>query len=37
MDWKKDFNRLVPKLYWARLKSEFVEHLVTQASNNVWK
>jgi len=31
---KKDFNHLVPKRFWARHKSE---HLVTQASNNVWK
>jgi len=34
---KKDFNRLVPKLFWARPKSELGEHLVTQASKNVMK
>jgi len=27
----------VPKLFWARPKSEFGEHLSTQASNSVWK
>jgi len=37
MDLKKDFNRLIPKLFWARPKSDFGEHLVTQASNKVWK
>jgi len=37
MDLKKDFNRLLPKLFWARPKSEFGEHLATQISNNVWK
>ena len=37
MDLKKDFNRLVPKLFWALPKSEFSEHLATQASNNPWK
>jgi len=37
MDLKKDFNRLLAKLFWGRRKSEFGEHLATQASNNVWK
>jgi len=37
MDLKKDFNRFLPKLFWARPKSEFSEHLVTHTSNNVWK
>jgi len=37
MDLNKDFNRLVPKLFWSRPKSEFCEHLATQASNNVRK
>jgi len=37
MDLKKDYNRLIPKLFWARPRSEFGEHLVTQASNKVWK
>ena len=27
----------VPALFWARQKSEFREHLATQASSNVWK
>jgi len=27
----------VPKLFWARPKSECVEHFATQASNSVWK
>jgi len=31
------FSRLVPKRFWARPKSEFGDHLVTHASNNVWK
>jgi len=35
MDLKKDFNRLLPKLFWAQ--SEFGEHLATHNSNNVWK
>jgi len=33
----KDFNHLVPTLFWARPKSEFGEYLATQASNNVMK
>jgi len=37
MDLKKDLNRLVPKLLWARPKSELGEHLVTQASKNAMK
>jgi len=37
MDLKNDFNRLLSKLFWARPKSEFDEHLATQASTNVWK
>jgi len=37
MDLNKHFNRLVPKLFWARHKSEFGEHLATQTSNNIWK
>jgi len=37
MDLTKDCNRLVRKLFWAWPKSEFGEHLVTHASNNVWK
>ena len=37
MDLEKDFNCLVLKLFWARPKSEFGEHLATQASNNAWK
>jgi len=37
MDLKKDFNRLVPKHFWARPKSEFGEHFATQPPNNVWK
>jgi len=35
MDLKKDFNRLLPKIFEAPPKSEFGEDLVTQASNNV--
>jgi len=37
MGLKKVFNRLPPKLFRARHKSEFGEHLATQASKNVWK
>jgi len=41
MDLKKDFNLLITKLFWAQPKSEFGEHLATQASNivlkNYWK
>jgi len=37
MDLKKDFNRLVPKHFWARPKSEFGEHFASQPPNNVWK
>jgi len=37
MNSKKDFNRLVPKLFWTRPKCEFGEHLAIRASNNVWK
>jgi len=37
MDLKKHFNRVVSKIFWARLKYELGEHLVTQASNNVMK
>jgi len=29
-------SRTPPKLFWARPKSEFGEHLATQTSNNVW-
>jgi len=40
MDMKKSFNRLVPKLFWARPKSEFVEHIATQCwvrvATSIW-
>jgi len=37
MDLKNDFNRLLSKRFGERPKSEFDEHLATQASTNVWK
>ena len=37
MDLEKDFQPLSSQTFWAWPKSEFVEHLVTEASNNVWK
>jgi len=37
MDLKENFNSLVPRLFWARPKFEFGEHVATQASNNVWE
>jgi len=37
MDLKKDFNRFIPKLFGTRRKSEFGEHLATQASNILWQ
>jgi len=37
MDLKKDFNRFIPKLFGARRKSEFDEHLATHASNILWQ
>jgi len=37
MDLKKDFNRFLPKLFWARPKSEFGERPATLASNNARK
>jgi len=37
MDLKKDFNHSLTKLFWARPKSEFGEHLATLVSTNVWK
>jgi len=36
VDLKKYFNLLVPEHFWAR-PNKLGEHLVTQASNNVWK
>jgi len=37
MDLKKDFNRLLPLVFWARPKSEFGEHLPIQAWNTISK
>ena len=37
MDLKKDFNRLVPKTFWARRNSQLGEHLVTQVSKTYEK
>jgi len=37
MDLKKDFQPLSSQTFLSMTNSEFVEHLVPQASNNVWK